>query len=417
MLFLAFRHLISRLNQTILTFLGIMLGAAGYVVFAGIQLGQQEFIIDRLINTDSQIRISPRFEYVTTDTFKNVFFTDSTIKWIIPPSGLLSYTYLTSYQGWVNKLDSDPNVLHYSPQIIRSVIFNNHHFSIPGTLLGIDTIRQPLVTNIQDDIVSGSLGSIGQGSSLVLIGADLMQMLGSRLNGSINVVTADGTINPVKIVGVFKTGGRKLDQSTAYASIKTVQQITQSAGQVSDIVVKLKDVDKAAPVATQWSRNTTDLVQSWDQANVNFLEMIRMQSIVRQTTTFTIILIVAFGIYNVLNMVVNQKKREIAILRSMGYDQKDTVLLFMIQGVILGFAGALMGILLGWGACAYLETVKIGSAHGRGGMGMGHIMISWNLSIYIMAFLLACGASLIASFIPARTAGRLSPIEIIRGSS
>ena len=417
MFFLALRHLISRKQQTILTFLGIMLGAAGYVVFAGIQLGQQQFIVDRLINTDSQIRISPRFEYINADTFKGVYFDGAAVKWIIPPSGLLSYTYLTGYQGWVDRLDKDPNVLHYSPQLKRDVIFTNHNFSIPGTLIGIDSERQPLVTNIKEDIVTGSLGSIGQGSSLILIGEDLMLMLGSRLNGSINVVTSDGTISPVKIVGVFKTGARGLDTRTAYASIMTVQKATGSAGQISDIIVKLVDVNQAAKIATQWSKLTTDLVQSWDQANVNFLEMIRMQSIVRQTTTFTIILIVAFGIYNILNMVVNQKKKEIAILRSMGYEQKDTILLFMIQGVILGLAGSLLGILLGWGSCAYLETIKIGSAHGRGVMGRGHIMISWDLSIYVLAFVLAFGASIIASFIPARTAGRLSPIDIIRGAS
>src|SRR5271157_1345731 len=117
MFFLAFRHLLSRPNQTILTFLGIMLGAAGYVVFAGIQLGQQEFIIDRLINTDSQIRISPRFDYITEETFKDVFFTGKAVNWIIPPSGLLSYQYLTNVQGWFEKLDADPEVLYYSPQL------------------------------------------------------------------------------------------------------------------------------------------------------------------------------------------------------------------------------------------------------------------------------------------------------------
>jgi lipoprotein-releasing system permease protein len=416
MFFLAFRHLLSRPHQTILTFLGIMLGAAGYVVFAGIQLGQQEFIIDRLINTDSQIRISPRFDYITEETFKDVFFTGKAVNWIIPPSGLLSYQYLTNVPGWFEKLDADPEVLYYSPQLKQNVIYSNQGFSIPGTLIGIDTVRQPLVTNIEDDIVMGSLKSIGQGNSLILIGQDLMQMLGSRLNGSINVVTSDGTITPLKIVGYFKTGARGLDSRTAYASVMTVQQATKSAGQISDIVIKLKDVDRAAQKATEWTKYSPDQVQSWDQSNVNFLEMIRMQNIVRQTTTFTIILIVAFGIYNILNMVVNQKKKEIAILRSMGYNQKDTIILFLIQGIVLGLTGALLGILLGYAACSYLETIKIGTARGRGVMGRGHILISWNISIYLLAFILAFGASVIASFIPARTAGRLSPIDIIRGS-
>ncbi len=416
MFFLAFRHLFSRPHQTILTFLGIMLGAAGYVIFAGIQLGQQEFIIDRLINTDSQIRISPRFDYINEDTFKDVFFKGKAVNWIIPPSGLLSYQYLTNVQGWFEKLDNDPEVLYYSPQLKQNVIYSNQGFSIPGSLIGIDTIRQALVTNIENDIVIGSLKSIGQGNSLIMIGQDLMQMLGSRLNGSINVVTSDGTVTPLKIVGYFKTGSRGLDSRTAYASITTVQQATKSAGQISDIIIKLKDVDKAAQKATEWTKYSPDQVQSWDQANVNFLEMIRMQKIVRLTMMFVIVLIVAFGIYNILNMVVNQKKKEIAILRSMGYNQKDTITLFLIQGIVLGLAGSLLGLLLGYVACTYLETIKIGTARGRGVMGRGHILISWDIVNYILAFVFTFCASVFASFIPARAAGRLSPIDIIRGS-
>src|SRR5208337_124714 len=142
--------------------------------------------------------------YITEDTFKEVFFTGKAVNWIIPPSGLLSYQYLTNIQGWFEKLDSDLEVLYYSPQLKQNVIFSNQSFSIPGMLIGIDTVRQPLVTNIEDDIVMGSLKSIGQGNSLILIGQDLMQMLGSRLNGSINVITSDGTITPLKISGYFK---------------------------------------------------------------------------------------------------------------------------------------------------------------------------------------------------------------------
>lgn len=137
--------------------------------------------------------------------------------------------------------------------------------------------------------------------------------------------------------------------------------------------------------------------------------MMNTQDVVRNVTTTTFILIVAFGIYNILNMVVNHKKRDIAILRSIGYDSNDTVFLFLIQGVIIGITGGLAGLLLGYISCSYLETLKIP-------MGRHRMIISWDYMIYVKGFSLVVGASIIASFFPARTAGRLSPIEIIRGS-
>jgi lipoprotein-releasing system permease protein len=71
--------------------------------------------------------------------------------------------------------------------------------------------------------------------------------------------------------------------------------------------------------------------------------------------------------------------------------------------------GALLGLLAGYSACAYIETIKLN-------VGIGHMLISWDAAIYIKAFLIVVGSTLIASFIPARAAGRLSPIDIIRGS-
>jgi lipoprotein-releasing system permease protein len=118
-------------------------------------------------------------------------------------------------------------------------------------------------------------------------------------------------------------------------------------------------------------------------------------------------MIIAFSIYNILNMTVNHKKRDIAILRSMGFDQIQTTLLFLLQGILLGLFGALLGIAIGALGCAYAQTIPTPR---------GNMSISWDIDIYIQGFLLIFVSSLLASFIPARNAGKLSPIEIIRGT-
>lgn len=405
MWFLALKHIFFRKGQTILTFLGIVLGSAAYIIFSGMQLGFQEYMINRLINSTGHISISPREEFISEGSLKGIFFEDSDLHWKQAPSGRRAYDQLSNANQWYERLRENSKVQFFTPQITKDVIYTHGSFSIPGTLIGIDPAKQVQVTNIADDITAGNLSQVAQGNNLVIVGEDLLKYLGAKINDMINVVNSNGNIYPVKVVGTIKTGSRQIDGRTGYSSIMSVQNISQASGQITRILVKLKDVDEAASVATFMASSTKDKVESWDQANVNFLSVITTQNTVRITITVVLILIISFSIYNILNMVVNHKRRDIAILRSMGYDQLETTFLFLIQGVILGILGALIGIGLGALGCLYASTIPTPQ---------GNMRISWDISIYIQGMIMIVGSSILASYVPARNAGRLSPIEIIR---
>jgi len=409
MWFLALKHIFSRKSQTLLTFLAIVLGSGGYVIFSGIQLGFQEFMVQRLIERSGHINISTRDDFITADSLKDIFFKGENVHWINTPSGRRSYDSLTSPNEWYRKLKKSPNVIGYAPQISKTAIASRGGFTQEINLTGIDPELQTSVTNLEEDITYGELKSLNNGTSVIFTGERLLQMLGVRVNDTINISTSDGVVTPMKIIGTFNTGDRRSDEHTIYASMTTVQKATSSPGEVTSIVVKIKEFSRAAEIATEWSTLSRDRVESWDQLNRDHLSMMSTQDIVRLVTTSAFIVIVAFGIYNILNMVVNHKKRDIAILRSIGFDEKETSFLFLIQGVLIGFAGGIAGLLIGLAGCSYIETIKIP-------MGRQHMLISWDIMIYVRAFLLVFGASIIASFFPARAAGKLSPIEIIRGA-
>ncbi len=409
MWFLALRHIFSRKSQTLLTFLAIVLGSGGYVVFSGIQLGFQEYMVKRLIERSGHINISTRDDFITADTLKSIFYKGENVIWINKPSGRRSYDSLTSPNVWYRKLKSSPNVLGYAPRISKDAIASRGGFIQTVNLIGIDPALQTAVTTLEEDVTQGELNSLNNGTSLIFVGERLLQLLGVRLNDTINISTSDGVVTPMKIIGTFNTGDRRSDERLIYASMTTVQKATSSPGEVTSIIVKIKDFSRAAEIATEWSTLSRDRVESWDQLNSDHLSMMSTQDIVRVVTTSAFIVIVAFGIYNILNMVVNHKKRDIAILRSIGFDEKETSFLFLIQGVLIGLAGGISGLLFGFAACLYIETIKLP-------MGRQHMMISWDVMIYVKAFLLVFGASIIASFFPARAAGKLSPIEIIRGA-
>lgn len=419
MWFLAIRQLYSRIRQTSLTLIGITLGTAAYVMFSGIMLGFQSVMIENLINADGQIKISPKDDFITEKTFEDVFFNNSEVVWLSPPSGRSDNTRLTNILGWMEKLEKDPRVLAFSPQISRQVIFLKGKSTAPARFIGINPVRQPKVTNIDRYIVGCKLTDLA-GGSMVIVGEGVLRKLGGKIGDTIQIVTTQGNLSPAKIIGVFRTGNRISDDSTVYSTISNVQRITSSSGEISNIIVKLEDVDSARLISEEWAIHSQDKVESWDEANAGIMSVFKTQDIVRNSTTFTIILVVAFGIYNILNMVVNQKRREIAILRTIGFTEKDTIVLFLIQGLLLGVLGACLGILVGAIGCYTLDGLPLGAKKESDGSFqplINSMLISWNYMIYIKAFLISIVSCTFASYIPAKAASRMSPVDIIRGAA
>ncbi len=409
MWFLALKHIFSRKSQTLLTLLAIVFGSAGYIVLSGMQIGFQKYMISTLIERSGHIIISPRDEFITPDSLNGIFAGDKNLIWLNKPSGRRANEGLIGVTKWYKKLSEAPDVIGYSPMFTQEAIASRGGFRQSINLIGIDPAKHKKVTTFSEDITYGSLEALNSGLSVIMVGNRLLQLLGVRVNDTINVSTSTGNVIPMKIVATFDTGDIRSDERTIYASLTTVQYAASSPGMVDSIIIKIKDYTRAADVANQWSHETSDTVESWDQRYQTRLEMMKTQDLVRNITTMSFIVIVAFGIYNILNMAVNHKTKDIAIIRSIGFDQRDTVFLFLVQGTILGIAGGAIGLLTGYGICYILESMKIQMGH--------HTMtIAWDVAIYLKAFFLVSGSSIIASYFPARSAGKLSPIEIIRSS-
>src|SRR5688572_19270251 len=124
MFFLAIRHLLSRRRQTILTLFGIFLGSMGYILVSGFMLGFREFIIDQLVNNDAQVRVFAREEYVTRQLLDKSFFRDQFLHvfWKSSPSGRKDSARIENPQGWYKRLQADPRVEAFSPQLSAQVV-------------------------------------------------------------------------------------------------------------------------------------------------------------------------------------------------------------------------------------------------------------------------------------------------------
>jgi lipoprotein-releasing system permease protein len=413
--FLAIRHLMSRRRQTSLTLLGIILGAAAYISISGMMLGFQAFIVDQLVNNDSHIRINAREELLTETSLNTSFFgSDTLVHWIKPPSGRKDNAYILAPRSWLDRLENNPNVLAASPQLVVQAIANYAKVTLGVRMIGSEPDKQRQVANIENYMLKGRFSDIGTSGNRIAVGKDFLNKIGAAQGESVFLTVGKGSSQPFKIVGVFQFGVKVFDEGTIYGALSDVQKLNQTPSRISDIAIRLTAVRNARDLASTLNLMGQEKVQSWDQSNEGIMSVFTTQDIVRNSMTISILVVAGFGIYNILSLAVSHKRREIAILRSMGFEPHDISSLFLTQGIILGLIGGLAGCLLGLMVSYGMSLIRVSPARG---LGTGQMMVSFDFLIYVKAFLLALLSSSLAGYFPARAAGLLEPIDIIRSEN
>ena len=411
MLFLAAKHILSRKKQSLVTLAGIIVGTTAFIVISSFFAGFRSYLTDSLVSGDAQIKIQARERTIDRNEVEPILFPGvEHVVWSKLPSGRRASQTIENSRGWLDRLSVDPAVRAatavYTTTALVAVDQTPYSLSIIGTRPE-DLVR---VTNIASKVTSGSFVDLGKGTGGIVIGSELAVRLGRQVGDSVVLTTTLKKQQPFKIVGIFSSGNKAADLASAYTTLADAQRLGGALGRVSQISVKVADFQQAGALAASWRRASTDKIESWDEANASFLSIFHTQDIMRFMATGIIMLVAAFGIYNILNMVVTQKRRDIAILRSMGYESRDVIELFLLQGIFLGVAGGLIGCCLAFAISAGIGEVGAGPP----GQNSGSFTLQFELGTYLTAMLIANAAAMAASYLPARAASRLTPIEIIR---
>jgi len=413
MIFLALRYLLERKRQTILTLLGVFFGTMAFVAVSGFFQGFQGFLVQQLVNNAPQVHIEARQDFLTAHTLDEAFFGQAKEKpiWSVPPAGVEGYLEIQSPQSWYRRLDADDRVEGYSPTLTTAALFTVGKVSVAANLVGCHPDQHAKVTTVGDYMTVGKFTNTAVGGYRVIMGDEIMKRLGLGVNQT--VMVAVGTYKPVpfKVVGRYYTGSRGGDLQS-YASLDDVQRVNHTPNQVNEIGARLKDYTQADAFARSWSKLAPERVESWGDQNLNILSVFAIQNALKISMVMTVLIVAGFGIYNILNMTVNQKRQDIAILRALGYDTFDVVMLFFSQGIMVGVVGAIFGLIAGYLFCLWLQTLSFMVATPTNPQ--GHLHIAINIQIYIQGMLLALLSSSIASILPARAAGKMTPIDIIR---
>lgn len=415
MLKLALRHLFAKPRQTLLIFLGVTFGSLGFVTISGLFLGFREFLVDQLVNNDAHVKITVKENLLSYHSLDNYFFDNKylNIFWFDPPAGKKNNSKIEDFKNWLAIFASDPRVDSFSPHYSAPANLSQKGVSLSVNLFGINPAQEEKVTTLKNYMVVGKLTDISVGGNRLICGDSLLDKLGATIGQTVTLSVRSGQNLPFKIVGKFHTGLDPFDSTRAYGSLANIQRAAGNPNVINEIAVHLKDYSVANEVASSWSYLSEDKIQSWDMISQNIFSVFKIQDATRFLVIAIVLVVAGFGIYNVLNMAVNQKKKEIAILRSMGFQSQNILMLFFYQGILIGLSGGIVGLFLGYFACLYIQTIPFNSTGSQTNM----MHISFQPQIYINAFFLAMLASIVASVLPARAASKLTPIDIIRAGT
>lgn len=415
MMSLALKHLFAKPRQTILIFLGVTFGSLGFVTISGLFLGFREFLVDQLVNNDAHIKITVKENLLTSHSLDNEFFDSKYLNvfWSHPPSGKKDSHKIEDFKNWLAIFASDPRVDSFSQHYTISANLSQKGVSLSVSLFGINPAQEETVTTLKNYMLVGKLTDISVGGNRLICGDSLLDKLGATIGQTVTLTTQSGQSSQFKIVGKFHTGLDPYDSTRAYGSLADIQRAATATNVINEIAVHLKNYSQANEVATSWSYLSEDKIQSWDMISQNIFSVFRIQDATRFLVIAIVLVVAAFGIYNVLNMAVNQKKKEIAILRSMGFQSHNILMLFFYQGILIGVCGGVIGIVLGYFSCLYIQTLPFNTTGSQTNM----MHISFDSQIYMNAFFLATLSSIIASVLPARAASKLTPIDIIRAGT
>lgn len=409
LIFIALKHLLARKRQSVVSLAGIVLGVAFFLAISSIMQGSENDFIRRLVDNSPHITISDEFRNPRVQPAEKLYgagaVSISSVKPLTETRGIRGYEKILSY------LASLPDV-EASPVLSGQGIISFAGQDTGVTLNGMVPEEIDRVSTIRDYMEEGSLDRLFANADGILIGATLAKNLSLSLNDTISVSAQGGRVKTFKIVGIFKTGRSGYDRGQVFVTLKRAQALLGKVNRINSILIKLEDPNQALVRAQEIEAVVKYKSESWQEQSEDLMSTLAIRNKIMYTVVSAVLVVAAFGIYNVISTVVMEKHRDIAILKSMGFPAADIRMIFLVQGVLLGLAGNLAGLPLGMAFMKGLEQITFRPPGSSEPVSMP---VDWALPQFLIAAAFALSASILASFLPARKASQVQPVDILRG--
>jgi lipoprotein-releasing system permease protein len=406
---IAFTYLLAKKKQTLVASLGVMFGISMYIFMNSLITGTNEYFEKITLSSTPHIRLY-RDQKMTNTTMLDRFAGDSTINLISNPKMVNQDDRINNPNALIQFLKTNSQVNAISPQITSNVICSNGNIQGNGNVSGVNILEQDKMFDIASTMIAGSVKDLHSNPNGIIIGAGMAKNLSLQLGDNITVTASNGSVKRLRITGIFKTTIKNVDQTKCYANIPVVQQLLQKdRSYITDVYVNLKDYTQANRMGEQLTAITGYTAESWQSANEQSIAARMIRDVIANSVVITILIVAGFGIYNILNMMIYEKIKEIAILKATGFAGKHVISIFIFQALFIGLIGGIAGVAFGWMMSKGSSMIYIGKGN------LEYLPISFYLRHYVQGSLFGIITSFFAGYIPAVRASDIDPVEIIRG--
>jgi lipoprotein-releasing system permease protein len=410
---IATAYLMVRKRQTIISVFGVAMGVGFFIAVIAMMQGFQNYFITKVLDVAPHVIMKDEFRTAPKQPVYGAY-PDAVIQLdgLKPKDeqrGILGGDRIT------REIAKLPGV-KVAPSLRGQVLLHYGGKDLAATLVGIIPSQEVHISNIEEDMAEGSLSKLYTNRNGIILGAGLAKNLGARLGSKISVVSPEGVGLIMKVEGIVRTGITDVDYSQSYTLLQKSQVLQKRDNRINLIKMRVRDINTAGDLATQLEARYGYRTEGWEETNENVFSLFRMQNLIMYSVVTAILIVAGFGIFNIITTVVNEKVRDIAILKSMGFGRRDIEYVFLWQGLIVGALGAVAGWGLGYALMGGMEQIPM-SMGDEGFVVVEHIMLYRSYSHYIISGLLAITSASLASLIPARKAAALNPVDIIRSAA
>jgi len=401
-LFVALRYLFARRKQafisliSLISMIGVCVGVMALVIALALMTGLQGELRDKILSSQAHI-------------------------YVWKTGGI------PDYAPEVEKLRQVPGVVGAAPTIFGKALVTAGESQAFITVKAIDPKLEPSVTAIGGAMKQGSLDAIAHETEdeppAILIGQDLAGQLGVKLGDLVTLVTPQGTLSPMgmlprtrraRVGGIYNLGLYEFDSSYGFVSLPFGERLT-GMNMVELIQLRVTDIYQAPRIADDIPKRlgTAYVAQDWADLNQSLFSALGIEKMAISIAIGLIVLVAALNIVASLILLVMEKSRDIAILKTMGTAPKRIMTIFMLQGLIIGVTGTVIGGLSGLVLCHFLDKYKLIkiSADVYQVAYVPFVVLPFDFMAVIVSAVVIC---FVATIYPSRRAAALDPVQALR---
>jgi len=407
-------HLLSRKKQSIVAMLGVTFGIAMFILMISFMKGVNKFLQDTMLASTPDIKIYNDYKTDFSSSVTSEYFKDTNLLVEVHhPKPKDVNINIKNAEQIISDIKQDPRVFAVSPLLTSQVFYNYGPVQLNGVIKGVHILDEIRLFDLKSKIVTGRLENLLTTDNGIVMGIGLAKKLNVVMGDMVALSTPTGNSMRLRVVGTFQMGMAAMDDINSYVNISTVQQILgEDKSYITAINVKLKDLNQAHAEAISFQKKYGYKAEDWEVTNAS----VEASNVVRDVLTIvvsaTMLIVAGFGIYNIMNMMITNKMKDIAILKAQGFAQKDIVQIFLTQSIIIGFLGALAGLIFGFLLSYGMSRVPFPS---QGFVSLKTFPVIFEVKYYVFGVLFGVITTLIAGLMPSIKASKIDPVEILRG--